>query len=363
MKTYYGRNGKAYELGQKIGAGGEGTVYCIDSEPGKTAKIFHDNKDSETMRRKIETMMSMQIEPVIDGILRMAWPQDILMDGNKFVGYVMPYVQAPYEIFQVYRDDADRDRIFPDYNWKYSVQYAYNLSWVVWYAHLNGLIIGDMNMKNIHIDKDGQVVLIDCDSFDITDPKNKNNHFPCTVGIPELLPPELQQVGELVNGKFSKESDDFALAIHIFRLLMKNADPFGAKLISKKKSSKSAVNVNTSIIKGECVYVRKVRGKEEPSWVPPFEMLPEDVRNAFIKTFNYTELSAVSNIKKRTTAEEWNTILLKYAAAEPNNNLMKCSKNPRHIYPVHNTICPWCGAKSIVHDNKISKKLRNIKGY
>lgn len=76
--------------------------------------------------------------------------------------------------------------------------------------HLNDIVIGDMNMKNIHINEKGQVVLIDCDSFDITNPKTKE-HFPCTVGLPEMLAPELQTCGNLANGKFSKESDDFRL--------------------------------------------------------------------------------------------------------------------------------------------------------
>ena len=363
MNALIGKTGKSYRLGDRIGAGGEGTVYRISSEYGKVAKVFHNGKyNPDVMKRKIETMISMPIKPVVDGILRVAWPEDILMDGNIFVGYVMPFVEAPYEIFQVYRDDDDRDRILPKYTWKYSVQYAYNLSWIVWYMHLNDIVIGDMNMKNIHINEKGQVVLIDCDSFDITNPKTKE-HFPCTVGIPEMLAPELQNCVNLVNGKFSEESDDFALAIHIFRLLMKNADPFGAKLISKKKSSRSAVNASGAIVNGECVFVRNIPGKVAPEWVPPFEMLPEDVRNAFIKTFNYTSLTALKNVKNRTTAEEWNRILLNFAQAEPNPYLKQCSKNPRHIYPAHNSACPWCDSQSIVHDNGVIKKIRSLLGY
>ena len=109
MRTLYGKKGTTYQLGEKIGAGGEGTVFKISSEHGKVAKVFHDGKyNPDVMRRKIETMISMSIKPVVDGNLRMAWPEDILLDGDMFVGYVMPLVEAPYEIFQVYRDDADR---------------------------------------------------------------------------------------------------------------------------------------------------------------------------------------------------------------------------------------------------------------
>ena len=362
MSAYKGRNGKEYELGKKIGAGGEGTVYQISNQKGYVAKVFHaGTKDANYMRRKIETMINMPIKPIIDGVLRIAWPEDILLDGTNFVGYVMPEVTAPYEIFYVYRDDAEREKFLPGYTWKYSVQYAYNLSWVVWYLHMNGIVVGDMNMKNIRIDSKGQVVLIDCDSFDITNPKTKE-HFPCTVGLQEMLAPELQCVGSLANGKFSKESDDFSLAIHIFRLLMKNADPFGAKLISKRKSSKSEVDASEAIVNGECVYVRKVPNKVAPAWVPPFDMLPKDIQEAFRRTFNYTSLTAVKNIKNRTTAEEWNRALLNLALKEPNANLATCSKNKKHIYPVHNVNCPWCGATTI-HDSGFMKGIRRFLGY
>ena len=263
MKSYTGKTNKVYQLEDTpIGQGGEGAVYAISNDPDRVAKLYHEHKKFRTederkeLLEKIETMYSMKIKTKIDGILRVAWVEDILFDNGTFVGYVMPRVTVPYKIFHVTRDD--RIKIFPNYTWKYSVQYAYNLSWVVWYLHMNDIIIGDMNMNNIAVGSKGEVVLIDCDSFDIRD-KRTGKHHKCTVGLQELLAPELQMAGKLADATFTKESDNFSLAIHIFRLLMNNADPFGAKVLGQNTDSKAVVSANHAIINGECPHFRSVQ--------------------------------------------------------------------------------------------------------
>lgn len=346
MKRYVGKSGKIYTLeDDPLGKGGEGAVYPVRFEPSLVAKIYHADKklDTEAKRRelqeKVETMCAMNIPSVIQGKLRLAWVKDTLYDNGKFVGYVMPKVDAPYKIFQVTRDD--RTKIFPNFTWKCSVQYAYNLTWIVWFLHLNDIVIGDMNMNNIAVNTVGDVVLIDCDSFDIRNRKT-GKHYRCTVGLEELLAPEVQMAGTLSNADFTKASDDFSLAIHIFRLLMNNADPFGAQDVGINKNSMSTLPVNRAILNGECPYFRTIPGKKIPDWAPKPDFLPNDIAEAFRRTFNYDQTTALKNAKKRTTAEEWNRLLLKYAEAEPNPNLRTCTKNKAHVYPIHNTSCPFC---------------------
>lgn len=332
-----------------LGKGGEGTVYAISGDPDRVAKLYHPHKkfkteaDRKELLEKIETMYSMKIKTVIDGILRVAWVEDILFDNGVFVGYVMPKVTFPHKIYHMMRND--RLKIFPNYTWKYSVQYAYNLSWVVWYLHMNGIIIGDMNMNNIAVGEKGEVVLIDCDSFDIRN-KKTGKHYKCTVGLGELLAPEIQMVDKVADANFTKESDNFSLAIHIFRLLMNNADPFGAKVLGRNINSKAVVPVNQAIINGECPHFRTVPNKTVPDSAPKLDLLPPDLAQAFDRTFNYTQLTVQKNMKNRTTAEEWNRLLLKYAQAEPNPNLQKCKKVASHVYPVHHVTCPFCAAKA-----------------
>ncbi len=357
MERYTGKSSKVYYLEDTpLGRGGEGSVYAVRGEPDIVAKLYHKERlappnDRMELLAKIETMYSMNIKTEIDGILRVAWVKDILFDGKGlFVGFVMPRVLVPYKIFDVARED--RKTILPNYTWKYSLQYAYNLSWVVWYLHLNNIVIGDCNMNNIAIGKHGEVVLIDCDSFDIRDP-DTGKHYPCTVGLDEMLAPELQTVGSLRNGNFTKESDDFSLAIHIFRLLMNNADPFGAKVTGTNVDSKTAITANAAIVNGECPYFRKIPGKAVPPHAMKKNILPPDIAAAFERTFNYTQTTAQKNVKNRTTAEEWNRILLQYAQAEPNPKLKTCRKHTDHVYSSHLKSCPFCAKARQMKAKKI----------
>lgn len=345
---YYGRLGTEYRLGEKLGSGGEGSVWTISSagKNGLVAKLYNYNRfktieERDKLERKVKTMVEMNIPCVIDGALRLAWPQDVLYESGNFIGFVMPRIESTYKIFDICRSDPNlvRDKLYPNYNWKYAVKFAYHFAYLVWYLHSKNIVIGDLNQQNIGVDhKKDVIVIMDCDSFDITDPVT-GEHFPCTVGVEEILAPELQ-VADLHKAKFTKESDNFSLAIHIFRLLMSNNDPFGG--VIRDGASLSNLPINKPICNGECAYVRKVDGKTLPRRSPDFAMLPPGIQKLFEKTFNYTAMTARSRIKYRAKPEEWCMQLLPYATPEPNKMLVTCSRNKKHVYPVHNKECPWC---------------------
>lgn len=360
--SYSGLSGKKkYLLGQQLAAGGEGIVYEIDGDSTHVAKIykpdrFKNDAEKQTMERKLKAMLAMKVDAIVDGTLRLAWPQDILYENGSIVGFIMPRIHTSYKIYDVYRTGKDsiREREYKGkYTWKYSAQFAYNLAWVVNYVHQKNIVIGDLNQNNIAVDVEkSAVILIDCDSFDIRDPIT-GEHFPCVVGLEEMLAPELQTVGSLKNGQFTKESDNFSLAIHIFRMLMNNEDPFGGAMTTN--ASQSAIAGNKAIIEGECLYVRNVPGKKWLPRMPKLEILPHSIQQLFRKTFDYTALTVQSKKKNRATAAEWVNALAVISAREPNPHLKRCTADPQHVYPVHNTSCPWCSIEKAMNQQIIQK--------
>ena len=96
--------------------------------------------------------------------------------------------------------------------------------------------------------------ILDVDSFDITDP-DTGERFECTVGISEFLAPELQG-RDLRKAKFTKHTDEFALAVHIFQLLMGNAHPFNVKVVDSVKQSLPENKLEMNIVNGNCPWVK-----------------------------------------------------------------------------------------------------------
>ncbi len=355
MSTYVGFKGNKYSFGdsEKLAEGGEGVVYKILGNSRQVAKLYKDDHFNsspglrEITERKLKAMLRFNVSSIVSGKLRLAWPEDILYANGRMVGFVMPVVSSTTKIFSICRTGKARLRLHSDYSWKHAVQYAYLLSWVVDYLHTNGIVIGDMNQNNIIVDvKNSTIVLIDCDSFDITDPITKE-HFPCTVGFPEMLAPEIQGCTTLSNAPFSMESDNFSLAIHIFRLLMNNEYPFGGTALSTVGASKSLsdIQMNTDIINGECPYVRNCKYKIRKG-SPTLSVLPPNIQELFRRTFYYTPTTVLVNKRKRATAYEWVTALLPLATAQVGGpELAVCYNNTSggpHIYPAHNISCPWC---------------------
>lgn len=353
-------SGKRIKLVKELAKGGEGTVYTTD-DPTLVAKIYH--KPDAAIEQKLRCMLRHPLEPKADGVhLLIAWPQAVLYENDVFVGYAMPLVKDTHPIYIVARNNPqhsqDCHKVFPNYDWRYSLMVAYHLAWTVSYIHQHNYVIGDMNSNNIVIHGDGTVTILDVDSFDITDP-DTGTRYPCNVGISEFLAPELQG-RDLRRASFTKQTDEFALAVHIFILLMNNCHPFTLRALKPEEMSFSNVNMvcgpkqsvaqdqkMVNIVNGYCPFIKQIAGYGIPSFAPRMTMLPRAIQEAFRKTFGYDSQTMLSSINNRTNADQWRVLLynLFQRAKGPNPDLIRCSANQEHFYLAGHGCCELCAAQ------------------
>lgn len=314
-----GSSGRTYTLIQELGKGGEGSVFKT-SFPNSVAKIYDDTKPGAAKRMEhlekkllymVNTIQMRFISKVSKNCL-VSWPQDVLYLNGKFVGYIMPEITGAKSILLVNRGGESAKKVIPDYSWKKAALVAENLAKVVNTLHSLDVVIGDMNNNNILVYPNCDVAIIDTDSFDIRE-KNSQAHYKCSVGVGPYLPPELHDCSlSDPHTNFTKHTDEFALAVHIFQLLMANNHPFGVKLIQNKSSK--LVNTDYNISVGNCVYIRNIPGCTLPVGAPQLQrVLPQTIVQDFTASFDYhldknrinyeQQLAAAQN--RRTSAEKW----------------------------------------------------------
>ena len=216
--------GQSILLAEKLGEGGEGSVWSIVGRP-EVAKIY--TGQAATPEREQKLMLMLANPPHDDMLARLghvsiAWPTALVYQSGSFVGFLMPRLSDSFKILDIYNPKLRRAK-WPGFNWKYLVHTALNLSIAVHALHDRNYIIGDINEGNILVNGQALVSLIDTDSFQVED--SAGQVYRCPVGKDEFTPPELHgiqfnQVNRL------PQHDYFGLAVLIFLLLMEGNHPY-----------------------------------------------------------------------------------------------------------------------------------------
>lgn len=340
--AYIGSKGETYIIETPaLGKGGEGSIYKIKGKPNLVLKVFNPDKRNETRHKKLLAMIKTPLSP--NAMKQVTWPVDVVYENGAFIGYVMPLLKRVEDLNVMYSDKyictlSERITI------------AKNLCAAVNAVHLAGQVCGDLNPKNIGVDPNTAIItLVDTDSYHITE-KNGSRTYRCEVGLPEYLAKEIQD--KLHNNKdkdlrtlplptFSKETDLFALAVHIFALLMNGCHPFSSAVdnnysIGKLSQSKPSI-VNPQPVENirNCFFpfYEKRPGYTTPQYAPDFSVLPKKIQDMFVQAF----VDGGKNPKLRPNTEDW------YMALEEFEKHVKtCSKNKKHEYYDKLKKCPWC---------------------
>ncbi len=350
MTTYTGVNGTIYTpITPALGKGGEGTVYKLSGMPNYVLKVFLDQKRTETRRKKLLAMISTPLSK--QAMEQVTWPIDVVSSNGQFMGYVMPFIKNNEPLNVIYSD-------------KYSctlsekITIAKNLCAAVNAIHNAGQVCGDLNPNNIQVDpNDSTITLVDADSYHIKE-KSSDRLYRCEVGLPEYLAREVQV--KMKNGTtlsnaplptFTVYTDLFALAVHIFALLMNGCHPFACAVNGKdimNRLSFSQVSVVApqpidNIKNGYFPFHTLKPGITHPIYAPDFMMLPLNIRTLFIRAF----VNGHSNPSARPNCVEWHSAL-----ANLQTSLKTCSVNRVHMYPSNCKTCPFCQI-----ENNMNKKI------
>ncbi len=319
--------GKSVTLEKQLGSGGEGQVWTVQGRL-EVAKIYHPRIIKPEHERKLKAMLA---NPPVDemrvkGHVSIAWPTELLYQGGKFAGFLMPMLEQSPTIFTVY-NPVKRKKECPGFNWKYLFHTALNLSKAIEAIHYKGYVIGDLNESNILVKSSALVSVIDTDSFQVKDANGQVYY--CKVGKEDFTPPELLGAS-LDKVDRLPEHDYFGLGVLIFRLLMEGYYPFTGVL-------KQEVQLNEPV-QHYCLQRGAFPYDNNPIVSPPpmapvFNILPRDVRNLFLRCF----VAGHKNLQARPSPREWGRVL-----ENEEKNLVVCKTNKEHYYSRHLALCPWC---------------------
>jgi DNA-binding helix-hairpin-helix protein with protein kinase domain len=324
------------------GTGGEGAVYESRSKPGQLFKKYKPGKMTPAVEEKLKYMIANPIK-VGDENSKFAWPTEIGYENGQAVGFYMPRLACDEKIYFAYDYTNDESEVR---NYKNRVIVARNLCTMIHWANINNFVIGDFNDKNIGLDKiTGYVSMFDCDSFHLLGGLHR-----CGACMPGYAAPELLKAMRAEGSAnylgaslptFTEETDLFALAIHVFRLLMNGAHPFNGIDVTLDSSSAIAGAGDQPVHDG--LYCFALGKKPKNRTIPPLLILPDIFAEYFDKAFIHYEGG-------RPTWRQWLNALDNYRA-----HLVQCGNNLMHWHHKDLSCCPWCEA-----DERESRKNRGL---
>ncbi|GEM_PF-1107027 len=322
--------GKRVKLGKELGRGGEGAVFEVAGNPGCVAKVFFDDKRAKyevRLREMLPNPPQDQTRNLTPPHISISWPEHMLFEDGAFIGYTMPRIQWAPDIYKVYSPKM-RKVEYPKFDWRHLHHTALNLAIAVHSYHIAGYVIGDLNSKNVLVNQNAMVTMVDADSIQICTASGKV--LRCMVGTPDFTPPELQGI-HLDSVDRNQYHDSFGLAVMIFHLLMEGLHPFSGTPLDPKNSV--AGPIYQYCIKNGIFPYTSNKAYKPPVNAPEFKNLHPDLQKLFLRCF----VDGHKDPSKRPLPIEW------YKALQTAEGcLVQCQTVKQHWYSNHLKACPWC---------------------
>jgi eukaryotic-like serine/threonine-protein kinase len=340
-------DGTTAELGTVLAKAGEGSIYEVIGRADFVAKVFHTTLSG--LSEKLDKVAAMVETPppgVVqsDGFVVLTWPQHLVFESGRPVGYLMPRVDTKTAV-EIHTVSNPFNRANPlkgapqwtvNATWAHLVSVAANLCLAVDAVHRVDAVIGDFQERNVLVSNTSRVTLVDCDSMQFT--ASGGRQFLCGVARPEFAAPELAEANLRLQPR-NASSDLFALAIHIYQLLMGGNHPFMRGVWTGQGDQPVALRLAQA---GWWAGGPASQLATHPL-APPISFLPADVIRLFERAFT----DGSRDPALRPSAAEWRRELQAIRTTT-------CLSGTHQI-PVFNFACPWC-----VIESERAQRKRNV---
>lgn len=312
-------DGRPLALGKRIGKGGEGEVFAVDSRPDSAVKIYKDE-----LRAKREPKVRAMVQAdLADSTKLVAFPAAVATDvSGGFIGFLMRLVSGYRPIHDLYGPKS-RKLHFPKADYRFVVRAALNVANAVVKVHQSGCVIGDFNHSGVLVSGEATVALIDADSFQYS---REDKLFPCVVGVPDFTPPELHGA-DLSVVRRTQAHDNFGLAVAIFHLLAMGKHPYAGRFAGGDISMSEAIAQHRFAFS-------QTRAAETRTTPPPASVslkdFPPHIATAFEAAFG-------RDPSARPSAASWAALMRELESA-----LSRCGTVKTHYFPSAAGACLWC---------------------
>jgi hypothetical protein len=340
VETFRSKKGKTFQLSKVIGRGGEAVVHRVAGQPDLLAKIY-TRPGSEREEKLAWMIANPPDDPAAHmGHTSIAWPREMLYDGGKFSGYLMPHIRDTVPALSVFHPRL-RLQTFHQFTRKHLHNTAYNIAAALGAVHARSYVVGDLNESNVLVARSTLVTLIDTDSFQVRLPGRlgtTRTHF-CEVGKPEYLPPELQRA-DLKKTVREPEHDRFALAVLIFQLLMDGNHPFRARWVGSGEKPSFPERIERGLFPYRVGAERLV----EPA------VAIETMHPLLVDLFKRCFILGHDSPTARPLPGEWERAL-----AETARSLVPCRNG--HFRSPHLDQCPECQAGPLPRNRPVRAEI------
>jgi serine/threonine protein kinase/rRNA-processing protein FCF1 len=270
-------------LGTLLGAGGEGSAYSVGND--WVIKIYDREHLTEHREKKIRLLVKRNLS--FEGI---CFPTGVVLNNSgQFVGYIMPKAEGKEFSKELFSPRRFR-KAFPDWKKSDLIDICIAALEQIAFLHNNGIILGDINPKNLLVTKDKRVYIIDADSWQI-------EGYPCPVGTPMFTAPEIQ-------GKHYPDflrtlsNENYAVVTLLFQIMITGQFPYARMGFDG--------DIAKSIKSGLFAFQWKGNSnKDQPkgNWKYMWSHLNPHIKEMFWNTFHKNGTTHAQT--KRPSVEQW----------------------------------------------------------